>query len=487
MYIYDRKWSGLQSLVKQQPITSGPVQRNAYYLDRVVDGFLGRGGTNDSFSPACDSSVATPGFSAAERGKLTRLLSPSQSTQAIRWNRERHPAQSGARLEDVVIDLARYVDFAAVRAAIQKSGGSYTIREGTIDAVFVEAVHQFQAKVYFHADEQSGALGPSTLDSLGIVQHKVKPKIGNVHGRDVVKNISDKISTLTNNEFNAKNWFDLIVAPSFLGHRINRHSQGIHLLLLRKLREAENHLLSLPAYAGMTPVALGRALGLDRKSVYYSGGRLSQENQAMHGVGLALDIDVAGNPWIGAGWIKDDKAGRDWLIDQIKTNPDAQLKRKYQGILNKRNERYRFLETLKSAARGSLNGAVKGTIASFLHALAVSHGRDTRGAYGILTRRNEEFKTFLQNNSSELRYWKNSATFGDRDPLNGFLNLHTDLVFALRQTVLLAWGAIDFGSSASGDVMHFDLRTLGAGRVIAEKLGAYIPRSGHHPANGGTD
>jgi hypothetical protein len=64
--------------------------------------------------------------------------------------------------------------------------------------------------------------------------------------------------------------------------------------------------------------------------VHYSGGRLFQERQAVHGVGLALDIDVTGNPWIGAGWIKDDKKGRDWLVDQIKTNPDAQLKIKYQ-------------------------------------------------------------------------------------------------------------------------------------------------------------
>jgi hypothetical protein len=509
MYIYDPKLSGAQSLLKEQPITWLPARRNSYYPERGISGFgergassgsyvwaneglgegvvrsfLGNGGTG-SFSPACDRSVATPAFSAAEQSKLTNLLSPKESTQAIKWNRERHPAKSGVRFEDIVTDLARYVDFPAVRAAIQKSGGVYTIIDGTIDALCVEAVHQFQAKIY-QADEQTGGAGPSTLDSLGIVKHKLRPKFGNVYGRDIVKNLSGKISALTNNEFSAKNWFDLIVAPSFLGHRINRQSQGIHLLLLRKLREAENYLLSLPAYAGMTPVALGRALGLDRKTVHYSGGRISQEPQAMHGVGLALDIDVAGNPWVGAGWIKNDKAGRDWLVDQIKTNPDPKLKSKYQGMLNRRNERYRFLETLKAAAGGSLNGAPKGTIASFLHALAVSHGRDTRAAYEILARRNKEFKTFLQNNVAELRYWKNSGTFDNRDPLNGFLNLHSNLVFALRQTALLAWGAIDFGASASGDVMHFDLRTLGAGRLIAEKLGAYVPRPGHHPVNGGT-
>jgi hypothetical protein len=476
VYIYDNRFSNPQYL--QPPHASRSTLGNFQYLPPVALGFFGGPGR---FSPACDQTAATPAFTATEQSKLVNLLSPSESANAIKWNRDRHPAKSGVKFDEIVTDLSRYIDFGAIRRAIEKSGGAYTISDGTIDALCVEAVHQFQAKIYFQADEQTGGAGPSTLDSLGIVKHKLKPKIGNVFGRAVVKNISDKIGALTNNEFNTKNWFDLIVGPSFLGHRINRVSQGIHLLLLRKLREAENYLLSLPAYAGMTPVALGRALGLDRKTVHYSGGRISQEAQSMHGLGLALDIDVTGNPWVGAGWIKDDKAGRDWLVDQIKTNPDAKLKSKYQGMLNRRNERYRFLETLKSAAGGSLNGAPKGTIASFLHALAVSHGRDTRAAYEILARRNKEFKTFLQNNVAELRYWKNSLTFDNRDPLNGFLNLHADLVFALRQTVLLAWGAIDFGPSASGDVMHFDLRTLGAGRVIAEKLGAYVPRPGHHP------
>jgi hypothetical protein len=479
MYIYDKRLSDSQYQARNDSGASLLSLGNFSYPDRLARSLFGEG--VGSFSPACDSTVATPAFSATEKSKLTKLLSVKESTQVIKWNRERHPGKSGIRPEDIVTDLARYVDFAVVRAAIQNSGGAYTISAGDIDAVCVEAAHQFQSKVYFQADEQTGGVGPSTLDSLGIVKHKLKPKIGNVYGRGVIKNISDKISTQTNSEFNAKNWFDFIVAPGFLGHRINRQQQGIHLLLLRKLREAENYLLSLPAYSGMTPVSLGRTLGLDRTTVRYSAGRISSEDQAMHGVGLAIDIDVTGNPWVGAGWIKDDKAGRDWLVDQIKNNPDPKLKSKYQSILNKRNERYRFLDTLRLAAGGSLNNVPRGTIASFLHALAVSHGRDTRAAHESLSLRNQEFKTYLRNNVSELRHWNSSGTFDNRDPLNGFLNLHADLVFALRQTALLAWGAIDFGPSASGDVMHFDLRTLGAGRVIAEKLGGYVPKTGHHP------
>jgi len=470
MYIYNRNLSPTVRLIPR-PLFP--------YTARFVRGAFGLAETGP-FSPSCDPVIATPAFSATEKTTLVSLLSPNESDVAIRWNRDRHPTKSGIDPNHIEIDLARYVDFAAVRTAIQQSGGKYTVG-GTIDAVFVEAAHQFQAKTYFQKDEQSAGVGPSTLDSLGILNHKLKPKIGQVWGSGVLNRITKDISARTNNEFNAKNWFDFIVAPSFLGHRINRQSQGIHLLLLRKLREAENYLLSQPAYKGMTPVQLGKALGLDRKSVYYSGGRIFSDNQALHGVGLALDIDVKGNPWVGAGWLSDDPKERAWLVDQIRTNPDQKLRNKYQLILNRRNERYRFLTTLRSAAPASANVPATGTIASFLHDIAVRYGSDTRATHQFLQNRSDEFKDYLRTHPTELSHWRSSATFDDRDPLNGFLNQHADLVFALRQQVLLAWGATDFGPRASGDVMHFDLRTIGVGPVIAAAMGGYVPKPGHHP------
>lgn len=459
MYIYSDKLSVPQPQDNVQPLTSQSAQRNFYYTDQGMSGSLARGDTNASFSHLCDLSMATPSFSRAEQRKLTDLLSPSQSAQAIRWNREKHPAKSNVRPEDIIIDLTRYVDFNAVREAVKKQLGGTS--NDTINAVFVEAVHQFQAKIYFHKADQSGEVGLSTLDSLGIVKHNLREKFGDVYGRNILKIRSKEISDLTNGEFNAQNWYDFIVAPSFLGHRINKNSQGIHLSLLRKLREAENYLLSLPLYADMTPVALGRILGLGKESVRYSGGRIGPKNQSMHGFGLALDIDVVGNPWIGAAWIESDS--------------------------KKRNERYKFLETLKSASKGALDGGSKGTITSYLHTVAEKSGSDTRAAYEVLSRRNEEFKTFLKNHPDELRYWRSSATFGNRDPLNGFLNLHSDLVYALRQKSLLAWGAIDFGPNASGDIMHFDMRTVAVGREIVEairqagKRPPYVPNPSHHP------
>ena len=193
MYIYDHKSLGARSLPKRNSYHSRLV-RNAYYPDRVLRRVFGARRDCHSFSPACDRSVATPAFSAAEQSKLTGLLSPSQSAQAI------NGTARGTRLNlayDSKISSSTWLVtwILAQCELLSRNPVDHTrSSEGTIDAVCVEAAHQFQAKVYFYADDQTGAVGPSTLDSLGIVKHKLKPKIGNVFGRESSTSISDKIS-----------------------------------------------------------------------------------------------------------------------------------------------------------------------------------------------------------------------------------------------------------------------------------------------------
>jgi hypothetical protein len=49
MYIYDRKFLVAQSLLKEQPVTSRPAQRNSYYPDRGISRSLGGGGGSGSY------------------------------------------------------------------------------------------------------------------------------------------------------------------------------------------------------------------------------------------------------------------------------------------------------------------------------------------------------------------------------------------------------------------------------------------------------
>lgn len=385
------------------------------------------------------------------------FLSVDKNTKALSSNKG-NLQKSGLSFTAVMTALDRYVDTNAIRQSLlaynQKNPGrGYTISNSATepDSIFTEGIHQFQQACYLDPLQHDGIMGRSTMESLGFAEHGLKQKLNSrgFYGQGQLdrKDVRDEVPKQTGGKYTSANWYDHLVKPSWLGVAI---SDGIHVILLDKLREAESWLLKQPQYQGMTPAALGKALGFNA-ATRYSAARLSASKQAMHGFGLALDIHVAGNPWIGAGWVQNDKV----LLQ----------------------ERYRMIDALRKASgNASLPGE---TVFAYLHSIAQSAGNDTSNAYKVLKQRNDEFISYLKNNPSELNYWKASQTFGNRNPLNGFLNLHHDLVYALRQIAGLAWGAIDFGPRASGDIMHFDLRTVGIGKILCEKIGGFVPKSGH--------
>jgi hypothetical protein len=388
-------------------------------------------------------------------------LLPAKENKLATGKNRLQVQKAALSLQDILSVLGKTISLEGIRR-IQESynqkhpGEGYeTGSSNTPDAVFTEALHQFQIANFIHPKEHDGILGPSTLDTLGFVNHGLKLKLDSrgFYGQEQLnrRDIQPLIPAATGQEFSASNWFQYIVRPSWLGVKI---ASGVHVLLLRKLREAEIWLLQQQQYKGMTSAALGRALGFNADTAF-SAARLSADNQAMHGFGLAIDINVAGNPWIGAGWIQ----------------PDNKLVQ----------ERTRMIQALRKASGDtSLPGE---TVFAYLDHIARSAGNDTMQVYKILKQKNDEFIAYLKKTPEELSYWTSSYTFGGRNPLKGFLDLHPDLVYALRQVVGLAWGAVDFGPRASGDIMHFDLRTTGLGKIICEKIGGYIPKTGHPVLN----
>jgi phosphatidylserine/phosphatidylglycerophosphate/cardiolipin synthase-like enzyme len=382
------------------------------------------------------------------------FLSPEKNTKATNLN-QKQVQKSGLSIADIVAALTKHVDIAAVQAALIARNGSGTTGQynvagqgvPVVDAVLTEAVHQFQRANFIDPREHDGILGVSTLDTLDFIRHGLRPTLDSrgFWGQKQLNrsDLRPQVSQLTNSEFTNANWFEYILRPSWMGVKI---ASGVHVLLLRKLQEAENWLKQQQQYAGMTPAEMGRALGFT-PTTGYSASRLSASPQAMHAFGLAIDIYVWGNPWIGAGWISGGEEGP------------------------------HMIKTLRAASGDpSLPGR---TVFAYLHSIAQSTGNDTWRAYDTLKQRNDEFISYLRNNKDELSYWRKSYTFGGRNPLDGFLNLHRDLVYALRQIAGLAWGAMDFGPYASGDIMHFDSRTLGVGKMLSENSGGFVPRSGH--------
>ena len=387
------------------------------------------------------------------------FLSVAKSKQATEANKL-NVSKSGLNLSDIISSLDKYIDYSAIRNSLfdnnkQNPSSIYNVdpsSTSTVDAAFTEAVHQFQIAAYIDPGWQDGVIGPSTLDTLGLTNHKLKQKLNSsdYYGQHQLNrsDVKGEVAKQTNGTYTASNWFDFIVRPAWLGIPI---TSGVHILLLEKLRQAEAWLLSQSKYAGMTPATLGRALGFNSKSTY-SAARLSSDNQAMHGLGLAIDINVWGNPWIGAGWISNEKVPA------------------YQ-------ERFRMIQSLKKASgNSSLTGS---TIFAYLDSIARTNGDDTSKAYQVLKQKSNEFVSYVNKDTAENNYWKASYTFGGRDPKDGFLNLHQDLVYALREVALLAWGAMDFGPRASGDIMHFDTRTIGVGQFLCKMIGGYVPVYGH--------
>ena len=156
------------------------------------------------------------------------------------------------------------------------------------------------------AAHHDGRIGEGTLDALGFVRHRgdsLNPADAanqkfHVRGgskafnriKEVYKNDKAVFEEL-GADVSPKTWYCLFVNAPFLGRPFAR---GIHVELMRRLRQAEKWLLGRPLYRGMSPVELGAALGIDED---HRGGRTTN-NSSMHTLGLAVDIGYVRNPWV---------------------------------------------------------------------------------------------------------------------------------------------------------------------------------------------
>lgn len=419
-----------------------------------------------------DSASAVPPFVDAKRQKIDQpLLSPPESASAIRWNERKHPAESGVEPEEILDALAFYVDAAAVEDAIaahnsRHPGNQITTGNGTVDAVFIECVHQFQKKCFIEKNQRDGKAGESTLDSLGLVARPGLHSWNKVNdtAQSRLKRTGSAVANGTGGEFEASDWFDHMANPAVFGFTFNR---GIHLVLLRKLRLAERHLLTLPAYEAMTPVELGKALGMGER---HKGSRPEADTASMHTFGLAIDIGYRVNPWIRRSSSRDAIRRAALLTGgrRLTRNPitkefnalgtDSALSTRdvYDGVaaLDAALREYLACETdptaLQSAIRSRVEDETDGV---------VDQGESEANAETRWTAQVKQDRRALERDDFK----------GHHSPEKGFLNLPKDLVIALREHACLAWGGCDIGGGefGSGDMMHFDARAEGVGRRLA--------------------
>jgi hypothetical protein len=432
--------------------------------DGIARGFVRRAARRSAIP--LDKSVAVPEFNKSTSATILRpLLTASASATAIAWNVARHPQISGVSVDEVAAALRSYVDFAAVEEALGATWGN------GIDAVFVEAVHQFQCKVFADPGDHDGRAGEASLDALGFFFGRP-----GLNGVDIANataqayldrpKISAALARASDNPkgpfaITAGNWFRQMVQATFLGQKF---SNGIHAALVRRLRLAERHLLSLAAYRGMTPVQLGAALGIREP---HKGSRPTATTGSMHTMGLATDINYVGNPWLKGTQFTAVLRRSVLFIDGAKIGP------------GKASVLFFSLTGLPTAdiydTLSSWNAAFKAYLALLEHPSDVTvrlTAHRVNGTQGIFESAAETVqdaaKRWRNMIAADLQSLDSADGFSSRDPRNGFLDLHRDLVTALRDRGCLAWGATDFGpgDDGSGDVMHFDCRNTGIGRVV---------------------
>ncbi len=445
-----------------------------------------------------DAAAAVPPFDPAERAAVAEpLLSARESARAVSWNNSMHPAVSGVTLDEIRDALRSYVDAAAVQAAIGRRNqrdpaSALDASTQATDAVLIECVHQFQRKCYSEQRKHDGLAGQSTLDSLGLIKRAGSGFHGGVRSNATAQQRLNKrdaqIQAVTSGEFSAATWYDGIIDPSVFGWT-TKSGAGLHVLLVRKLRQAERYLLTLPAFSGKTPAALGRALGLTEQH----GGARGGKSLSTHTFGLAIDIAYTANPWVHqpASWqalqraallvsgLSLDHKSAPAYLSSLGSDPARSTGQVWDELQQRSHElgTYFPLAADVTGLREALQaGQRRGTAGLFGDGESVDQAV-TRWQTRIKEDRNAIVRCPTEQDDS-------NGDFCHHDPPErGFLTLPRDLVIALREHACLAWGAVDFGSGAtgSGDIMHFDARIDGAGRVLTEGTSAFVPASGHHP------
>jgi hypothetical protein len=418
-------------------------------------------------NPPRDDAVCVPEFSPQVRGQILNLLTPQQRAEAIQWNQARYPDASGLELREIQTALDNYVDWGAIQKAMEAQSKDYPKELFPAAGLVVEAIHQFQQRCFIEPRESDGKAGERTLDSLGLTHHQLPDSVDkpNARAQKILNDLDNDIQKQTQKEFSAANWFDNMVSPSFLGRTVKN---GIHVVLARKLRRAERYFLSLPAYQGLPPVALGSALGIREE---FKGARpTTSTGKSMHLFGLALDINYTGNPWVAGARDVSSDANEEFIatmrrasllisgkadgfdapyLSALSQKPTTQI---YQIISSKNQDFRRYFELAVD----------KEKLGQLLARPDIPSGAIETGE--SLAHAADRWQKVISQDLENLR--RKGSSFQARDPAKGFFDLHEDLVTALRDHAGLAWGAVDFGARESGDMMHFDDRREGVGLLI---------------------
>ena len=253
-----------------------------------------------------DEAAAQCLFPQPVRDRVEPLLDAAAARKASAWNAARHPKVSGVSAATLLARLERYVNRSAIESAMQKTAGlKDSVRRRRRRArsggasVPAEDLHGGQA-LSRRQDRRRHARcarlrAPSRrrAQCRGCAERPV-PRQGPLEGVQRLQQVyrTDRAAfEQLGTDVSPKTWYRLFVNAPFLGRPFTK---GIHVELMRRLRQAEKWLLGQSLYKQMSPVELGAAMNIDED---HHGGRTTANN-SMHTLGLAADIRYIKNPWV---------------------------------------------------------------------------------------------------------------------------------------------------------------------------------------------
>jgi hypothetical protein len=241
--------------------------------------------------------------------------------------------------------------------------------------------------------------------------------------------------------FDDEAWFKSFTKASFLGRAIG---DPIHTDLAEHLASVEKTFADMFGGGAKSAVEAGKTLGL----VEGIGGSRHYPSSAaisMHLFGLAIDVNYAGDPFIGQ---DKDEAKELLRIGQLVHGDEKSAYRN-----NMSYDELLYLDETVEAYFSYLDDTP-----ALEARLAAAQGAPWKG------KSVDDAKKIILDDLDQLaRQWGRSNA-KDVVKKTGFLNLKRDLVVGIG----LSWGA------AYGDMMHFDMRNKGSGAKIQAMLQQYL-------------
>lgn len=398
-------------------------------------------------------------------------------------------------MDDFIVDLSKGVrlnqhygeqlgwnkNYDQINDLLLPYSGQQNVSLGEED--FVQALALWQQQQGFSVKDADGILGPHTWSKMKPLlgkttqQQSSTPSSVPMHAcgaiampsifttiqfsvsKEIAKGASESSYNFTRRmireiDENPDIWYQNFVKTTFLGVSFN---DPIYIELANLLKNIETKFINTYDPVKRNICTVRQRLGITTDS--FSGGRSEPTAaiKSMHLFGLALDVNMMGNPFIQNKAIRHEKYTQPNGVDTINdllANADRLF-----GVAT-----IRFQYHLSYDSYFSINSALTRYFKIMNDDAMLQQALNTTASSEWKSRNLAVAKAKIQKDLDTLATALVRWTKRDQLRNNGFLNLSKEFVDGMVA------GGLDWGGAGYGDMMHFDMRITGVGKKIHDAI-----------------